>query len=113
MAVQRRLELPEKYCVTENEPKLTYERLLLNAIIELCEGLKLGVKAGNIESCNRLVLAPCLDESQVISASLQDSESYEWHCPSYFKDAIKAHQRKKLAPTTAGGGRRKRKGRPG
>ena len=42
------------------------------------------------------------------------SLSYEWPCPSCFKQAANTHQRKKLAPNPdAGGGTRKRKGRQG
>ena len=53
--------------------------------------------------------APCLDESQVIAASLRNSESYEWPCPNCFKDAVRAHERKKLVPNP-GVGKKKRKG---
>ena len=57
MASQKQLLLPEKYSVTENEQDLTIERKLFNAIIDLCQELKLGVKAGNVDACNKVVLA--------------------------------------------------------
>ena len=83
---------------------------------DLCETCNSG---GDLLSCSYCNVsyhneAPCLDESQVIAASLKNSRSYEWPCPNCFKDAVRAHQRKKLAPkTTTGASKKKRKARRG
>lgn len=54
---QKKLHLPEKYSATANEQQLTFERLLFNQVIEHCESVGLGVKAGNVGACNNLILA--------------------------------------------------------
>ena len=84
---------------------------------DLCETCNSG---GDLLSCSYCNVsyhneAPCLDESQVIAASLKNSRSYEWPSPNCFKDAVRAHQRmKKLAPkTTTGASKKKRKARRG
>ena len=82
---------------------------------DVCETCNMG---GDLLSCSFCNLsyhneAPCLQESQVITDSLKSSESYEWPCPDWFKAGVKAHQRKKLAPNTAAGGGKKRKGSRG
>ena len=82
---------------------------------DLCEACNMG---GDLLSCSFCNLsyhneAPCLQESQVITNSLKSSESYEWPCPACFNAGVKAHQRKKLAPNTAAGGGKKRKGSRG
>ena len=78
---------------------------------EVCETCDMG---GDLLACSYCNVsyhneAPCLAESQVIAASLGNSESYEWPCPNCFKDAVRAHERKKLAPNP-GVGKKKRKG---
>ena len=82
---------------------------------DLCETCNMG---GDLLSCSYCNVsyhndAPCLDESQVIAASLRNSESYEWPCPACFNAGVKAHQRKKLAPNPAAGGGKKHKGSRG
>ena len=77
---------------------------------DLCETCNMG---GDLLSCSYCNVsyhndAPCLDESQVIAASLRNSELYEWPCPN-FKDAVDAHKRKGLVPNTTAGENKKRR----
>ena len=77
---------------------------------DLCETCNSG---GDLLSCSYCNVsyhndAPCLDESQVIAASLRNSESYEWPCPNC-KDAVNAHKSKGLLPNTTAGGNKKRR----
>ena len=87
-----------------------------NGSNDVCDTCNLGGDLLSCSFCNVSYhnVVPCLPESLVIPASLVISESYEWPCPSCFKQAANTHQRKKLAPNPkAGGGQRKRKGRQG
>ena len=60
---------------------------------DVCETCNLG---GDLLSCSFCNVsyhneAPCLQESLVIPVSLMNSESYEWPCPTCFKQAVNTH----------------------
>ena len=93
MAGRKQLLLPEKYSATANEPQLTFERLLFNHVVEHCESVGLGVKAGNVEACSNLILA-LRDALQLMVGREND---FKWcSVPTDFKFGLTRKKKRKL-----------------